>query len=187
MDAAPLISPNRAIRMLKLELVIDVGVRAFALIVFPIIQAREVEARIDHRNETAALAPAELERSWNDRTVLFAEIDGGASADLAVGRFHVDSSRRFRRRIALPEHPIVFPQPIDRAFDRLADSKPGLPPERLDSVRFQKNKRAVPDPPSLAARIGEPGMELQSLADPLGGVIHLAVLAGTEVENIQAT
>src|ERR1700737_4022672 len=150
MDAAPLISPNRAIRMLKLELVIDVGVRAFALIVFPIIQAREVEARIDHRNETAALAPAELERSWNDRTVLFAEIDGAASADFAVGCFHVDSSRRFPGRCRNPQsfsrsqstvrstasripsrgcHPSDWIRSVFRKINGLSPTHPRSPPE----------------------------------------------------------
>src|SRR5258708_37787814 len=35
--------------------------------------------------------------------------------------------------------------------------------------------------------MGKPGMELQSFADPLGRIVHLAVLAGAEVEDIEAT
>src|SRR5581483_8735799 len=57
---------------------------------------------------------------------------------------------------ALLEDPAVVDQPVDGAFDRLADAELRFPAERPHAPRVEPDERIVADPALAAAGIAEP-------------------------------
>src|SRR5688572_14698382 len=88
--------------------------------------------------------------------------------------------------------PSAFKQPsvrreiFHRFLDTLPDGQLRLPPKGANLLRIEKDKRAVADPPALAAGVGALGRDAHLGANPADGVVYLAEFICPEVVDVHA-
>ena len=82
------------------------------------------------------------------------------------------------------QEPRVRLEVLERPDHALADRQRRLPAERADLRAVEEDERAVADPAALAARVDALGRQAEVLADPADRVVHLAVLVGAQVEDV---
>src|SRR2546427_1028812 len=92
--------------------------------------------------------------------------------------------RRAPRLRAPLQEPRVLVQVAQRPDHALPDAQRRLPAQCADPGAVEKDERAIADPSSLPPRVNAFGGHAQILADPGDGIVHLAVLVGAEVEDV---
>src|SRR5579871_597807 len=86
---------------------------------------------------------------------------------------------------ALLEDPAVVDQPVDGAFDRLADAELWFPAERPHAPRVEPDERIVADPALAAAGIAEPRSAAEPRRDPGDRIVDPAVFVGAEIVDAE--
>src|SRR5271170_178073 len=73
---------------------------------------------------------------------------------------------------------------FDCGQHRLLYRQARTPAQRADTRAVEQDERTVPNPAPFAARIGKFRMKTEMLANPADGVVDLAILVGSEIEDV---
>src|SRR5262249_25940839 len=82
------------------------------------------------------------------------------------------------------EEPRMLLEVAQGSDDTLTDGQRGVPSQRTDLRAVEEDEGAVADPSPLASRVRPLGRHAEMLRDPSDRIVHLTVLVGPEVEDV---
>src|ERR1051325_9002360 len=82
------------------------------------------------------------------------------------------------------QQPRVLAQVRKRLENAVADRELGRPAQRSHLLAVKQDERVVSDPAAIATRVLASRLDTERFADPANRVVDLAILVGTEIEDV---